>query len=164
MRRSTGQDSKRKALEIDIGLVPVHTPPPPPSPHRRAKKFLNFAEMSAFPPAGRTPKTRRLLDPPPPPAVPAVVTGRAQRAQIRHVISTTVATVDNVIDNQAAAESSRGCAAIACRTAIAIALENFGPQSFPRLRPVVGIVRLRPLVRRWSPARRSECWWLDRHR
>jgi hypothetical protein len=38
--------------------------------------------------------------------VPAVVTGRAQRAQIRHVIRTTVATLDNVIDNQAATETS----------------------------------------------------------
>jgi hypothetical protein len=119
--------------------------------------------MRARPPAGRTPKTCRLLDPPPPPAVPAVVTGRAQRAQIRHVIRTTVATLDNVIDNQAATETSGRRPAVGCRTAVAISLENVRPYSFPGLRTVVRIMCLAPLVRSRPPAWRSEYWWPDWH-
>src|SRR5262249_52765932 len=109
------------------------------------------------------PKTRRLLDPPPPPAVPAVVTGRAQRAQIRHVIPTTVATLDNVIDNQTATETSPRRGAGRCGAAVAILLENLGTQSSPSLRAVVRIMCLAPLVRSRSPARRSECWWFEWH-
>jgi len=113
--------------------------------------------------AGRTPKARRLLDPPPPEAVPAIVTGRAQRAQIRYVVRTTVATLDNVIDNQPATETSRRRAAVPCRTAVAISLENVRPYSFPGLRTVVRIMCLAPFVRRRLPARRSECGWFDWH-
>jgi hypothetical protein len=119
--------------------------------------------MRARPPAGRTPKTRRLLDPPPPPGVPTVVTARAQRAQIRNLVRATVATLDHVIDNQPTAGPSRGRAAVACRTSIAIPLENFRPYSFPGLRAVEAFVCLSPLARRRRPARRSEYWWSHWH-
>src|SRR5262245_51222682 len=79
------------------------------------------------------------------------------------MIRTAVATFDDMIDDQPTTETSRWCAAVACRTAMAISLENLRPYSFPGLRAVVGIMCFRPLVRRRHPARRSECWWFERH-
>jgi hypothetical protein len=114
-------------------------------------------------PAGRIPKTPEDLIPPPPLAVPTVVAGRAQRPQIRNVIRAAVATLDNVIDDQAATETSPERGAVACRTAVAISLEDFRPYASPGLRAVEAVVYVRPLARRRRPARRSECRWFDGH-
>jgi hypothetical protein len=48
MRRSSGQYSKRKSLELDIASILFFTPPPPHPLPGNKKKFLNFAEMRAF--------------------------------------------------------------------------------------------------------------------
>jgi hypothetical protein len=119
--------------------------------------------MRARHPAGRTPRSPEDLIPLPPPAVPTVVTARAESVQIRNVIRAAVAALDHVIDDQPATETSRRRAAIGCRTAVAIPLENCRSYSFPGLRAVVRIVRLRPLARSRCPVRRTECWWFDRH-
>src|SRR5262245_50181200 len=95
--------------------------------------------------------------------VPTVVAGGAKRAQIRNVIRAAVAPLDHVIDDQPANETSRRRAAIDYRTAVAIPLENCRSYSFPGLRSVARIVRLRSLTRSRCPARRAECWWFDRH-
>src|SRR5262245_32946329 len=85
--------------------------------------------------------------------VPTVVAARAKRAQIARVICSALTTFNHMVDDQATAGTAVWRAAVTRGAAIAIPLENRGPHPLPRLRAVVGIVCLRPLVRGGCPAR-----------